>query len=108
MREPNNYKFFIEINTFKNQVQVILNRLRKLKDPNVTNAIRLIMDGKLNNSLSAELVTLDSLLNHPERYVKNMNTQTKEAIHSAIKKILEAFIAEFSEEAICLRTIPRA
>lgn len=107
MRKPNNYKFFIEINTIKIHVQTILNRLRKQKDPNITNAIKLIIDEKWNSSVPTEIEILDSLLNHPERCLKNIDTETQKVIYAEIKKILENFIVEFSNETASSMPVPK-
>ncbi|MCW8398013.1 hypothetical protein OQJ26_04305 [Legionella sp. PATHC038] len=109
MRETKTYKFFTEVNTFKIHVQAILNRLRKQNDPNhIVSAINLILEGQLNKAVSsAEIITLDSLLHHPEHYIKNMDPKAKEAIQSEIEKILKNFITEFNEDTICSITAPR-
>ncbi len=110
MRETKNYKFFTEVNTFKIHVQAILNRLRKQNDASdIVSAINLILEGELNKSVSsAEMITLDSLLHHPEQYIKNMEPKAKEAIHSEVEKMLRNFVTEFNEDTICSITAPRA
>ncbi|QMT60900.1 hypothetical protein [Legionella sp. PC997] len=98
-----NYKFFIEINTFKIHVESILNRLRKQKDPNVINSIQVIIDGKSHDFISGEIALLEDLLNHPEHYIKNINTQSKINICAEVKEILETFILEINEEVVATR-----
>ncbi|KTD74137.1 hypothetical protein [Legionella tucsonensis] len=105
MRE--HYKFFKEVNTFKAHVQMILNRLRKQKDPNLINAINLVIDGHFYNSFPAEIATLNTLLNHPEQFIKNINSEAKEEIQSEIKEMLNCFVTEFCDDAICSRTVFR-
>ncbi|WP_131779322.1 hypothetical protein [Legionella bozemanae] len=101
MRE--HYKFFKEVNTFKAHAQAILNRLRKQKDPNIINVIHLLIDGYANNSFPAEIATLNILLNYPEQFIKNIDSEAKEEIQSEIKEMLERFVTEFRDEAICPR-----
>ncbi|PWY54306.1 hypothetical protein DGG96_17815 [Legionella qingyii] len=107
MLKSNNYKFFIEINTFKIHVQTILNRLRNQKDSSIVNAIKLIIDGKSHDSLPKEVITLDLLLNQPEQFIKNIDNETKKNIHDAIREILEAFIDELTDEAISSKPEPQ-
>ncbi|KTD01808.1 hypothetical protein [Fluoribacter gormanii] len=107
MLKSNNYKFFIEVNTFKIHVQTILNRLRPQKDSNIVNAIKRIIEGKSHDSLLEEVITLDSLLNHPEQYIKNIDNETKKNIHEAIREILEVFIDELVDEAISSKSMPQ-
>ncbi|WP_454784231.1 hypothetical protein [Legionella sp. WA2024007413] len=103
-----NYKFFIEINTFKIHVESILNRLRKQRDPNVIHAIQLIIDGKSHDSISVEIALLEDLLNHPEHFIKNINTESKVNICAEVKGILETFILEINEEVGATRPWARA
>ncbi|MCE0724442.1 MULTISPECIES: hypothetical protein [Legionella] len=105
MRE--HYKFFKEVNTFKVHTQTILNRLRKLKDPNLVNAIDLVIDGHFNSSFPAEIVTLNALLNHPEQFIKNIDSEAKEEIQSEIKEMLACFVSECRDEIMCARAVVR-
>ncbi|CAM2925431.1 Uncharacterised protein [Legionella steigerwaltii] len=107
MHEPKKYKSFIEINTFKVHVQAILNRLKKQNNlTDVVPAINLILDGGPFDfsSSSAEIIALNSLLHHPELYIKNIDPQVKENIYSEIKEILKNFIREVcdvNDDSIC-------
>ncbi|KTD40497.1 hypothetical protein [Legionella parisiensis] len=105
MRE--HYKFFKEVNTFKVHAQTLLYRLRKQRDPNLINAIHLVIDGQFNSSLPAEIAILNDLLNHPEQFIKNINPDAKEEIQSEIKEMLMSFVTEFCDEAICSKAALR-
>lgn len=102
MRETKNHKFFIQINTIKVHAQAILNRLRKQNNAtHIVPAISLILEGEqCDNSLpSAEIIILNSLLHHPEQYIKNIDPQVKDAIHADIIEILKDFVGEFNNDS---------
>ncbi|WP_454781811.1 hypothetical protein [Legionella sp. WA2022007384] len=86
----------------------MLNRLRKHKDSKVIDAIRLIIDGKAQDPLLVEIAILNSLMNHPEHYIKNIDPETKRTIQNEIKVTLETFILELNDEVVSSKPGVRA
>ncbi|KTC90536.1 hypothetical protein OQJ18_01190 [Fluoribacter dumoffii] len=102
MRELKNFSFFTEVNTFKIHAQTILNRLRNQnKITSLVPAIQLILEGKSDNSISwADINTLNSLLHHPERFIKNIDPKVKETIYFEMKDMLQNFLTEINNQEL--------
>jgi hypothetical protein len=94
------YKFFTEINSVQNLLQVLLNQLKKSNpaDAELVNNLQAIVDGVDIENLSKEFEPIITVLNKPELIIPNLSIEEKEYLNAAVKNKLTGFITELRKQ----------
>ncbi|WP_133135820.1 hypothetical protein [Legionella rowbothamii] len=96
----NTYKFFTEINTVQNFLQVLLNQLKKSNPAHaeLVNNLQAIVDGVEVENLPKELEPIITFLNKPQLIIPNLSCEGKECFNTAVKNKLSDFIMELRQQ----------
>ncbi|MDR3503376.1 MAG: hypothetical protein P4L79_12435 [Legionella sp.] len=94
------YKFFTEINSVQNLLQVLLNQLKKsnYSRAELVSYLQAIVEGADIGNLPKELEPIVIFLNKPELIISNLNCEDKTCFHTAVKDKLSSFITELKEQ----------
>ncbi|USQ13331.1 hypothetical protein J2N86_11640 [Legionella lytica] len=92
----NSYKFFTEINSVQNLLQVLFNQLKKNHHSyaELISNLEAIVDGAEIANLPKELEPITIFLNKPELIISNLSSEDKAYFNTVVKNKLYGFILE--------------
>ncbi|KTD76283.1 hypothetical protein [Legionella waltersii] len=88
---------FTEVSTFKSGAQTILNLLRKKMTPEIRVSLNELHNGGPRSMFPQEIQLLLSFKEQPEKYIKNLDEQSKKQINEEISAMLDNFVTEINE-----------